>query len=420
MSILLKNATFINWETLKFTKTNIFVEKGKSGNIQFIDNISDFNADKVIDCSNKFVTKSFALGHHHAYSALARGMPAPKQTASNFHEILQYVWWNIDKQLDKEMIEASALATAIACAKAGSTFVIDHHSSPNYITGSLQIIADAFDKVGLSHLLCYEISDRNGTNKTKEAFEETENYLKNNQALIGLHASFTLGEESLETAANLMNKYKTGVHIHVAEDKFDQYDSLKKYKKKVVERLNSHGFLASSKTILAHCLHINDKERNIIKNSNAFIVQNAESNLNNKVGKFNANNLGNNIMFGTDGMHSDMIRAAQYSYFTGLNDDNIDLEKTYLRFRNTHNYIKTNNFIGDTENNLMIFDYDSPTELNKDNFLGHFIYGFSSKNINHVISKGKLIVENKELITINEKKVLNFAKQQANRLWKKL
>ena len=420
MSILLKNATYIDWKTLKFTKTNIFVEEGKSGKLKFINDISELSVNKVIDCKNKLVMKSFALGHHHAYSALARGMPAPKKTPKNFYEILQYVWWNIDKKLDKEMVEASALSTAIACAKAGSTFVIDHHSSPNFINGSLQIIANAFDKAGLSHLLCYEISDRDGNKKIEEAFEETENYLKNNQALIGLHASFTLGNDTLKTAADLMNKYKSGVHIHVAEDKFDQYDSIKKYKKRVVERLNDYAFLDSSKTILAHCLHVKENERNIIKNSNAFIVQNTESNLNNEVGKFNSKDLGENIMLGTDGMHSDMIRAAQYSHFTGLGFDNIDFESAYLRLRNTHNYIKTNNFTGDNDNNLVILDYNSPTEINTDNFLGHFLFGMSSNHIKHVISAGKLIVENYKLTNIDEEEVLKFTKQQANRLWKKL
>ena len=124
MSILLKDAIFVNWETLEFTKTNIIVDEGKSGKLNFINDISDIKADKIIDCDNLLVSKSFALGHHHAYSALARGMPAPKKTPNNFYEILQYIWWNIDKMLDKEMIEASALATAMACAKAGSTFII--------------------------------------------------------------------------------------------------------------------------------------------------------------------------------------------------------------------------------------------------------------------------------------------------------
>ena len=119
------------------------------------------------------MTKSFAVGHHHVYSALARGMGAPKKNPENFVEILEYIWWTLDKCLDEEMIEYSALTTAIACAKAGSTFVIDHHASPFAVKNSMEIIGKAFDKVGVSHLLCYEISDRDGLEIAEQGLEET-------------------------------------------------------------------------------------------------------------------------------------------------------------------------------------------------------------------------------------------------------
>ena len=129
MTLVLKNATYIDWKNLEFIQTNIVMTEGQSGTIRFIDKIEDStDSHQVIDCSGKYVTKSFAVGHHHVYSALARGMPAPKKTPENFPEILKFIWWKLDKSLDKESIKASALATAIACAKAGSTFVIDHHA----------------------------------------------------------------------------------------------------------------------------------------------------------------------------------------------------------------------------------------------------------------------------------------------------
>ena len=419
MTLLLKNATYIDWRTLEFKATNILVEESINGKISFTDhtNIKD---TKTLDCKGKLVTKSFAVGHHHVYSALARGMPAAKKNPVNFNEILQYIWWTLDKALDKEMIEASALTTAIACAKAGSTFVIDHHASPNCIEGSLDIIANAFNKVGVSHLLCYEITDRDGQEKAGQGLAETENHLKNNQGLIGLHASFTVGNKSMRKAADLMRKYHSGIHIHVAEDKYDQQHSIETYGKRVVERLNDFGILNSSKTILGHCLHIDDNERNILKNSKAFVVQNTESNLNNNVGYFNSQGLSNNIMLGTDGMHSDMLRSAQNAFFVGQGFDKINFPSTYERFRKVHNYLQMNNFYGDGENNLVILDYPSPTPINQDNFLGHFIYGFSSNNVQHVISNGKLIVKNRTIQTVNEKEILDFSKEQAKRLWKKL
>jgi len=423
MPIILKNSNFIHWETLEFIKTHIVIDESFEGSVKFINDINqiaEIPKYTIIDCEGKFVTKSFAVGHHHAYSALAKGMPAPKKNPTNFYEILQQIWWKLDKALDKEIIEASALVTAISCAKAGSTFIIDHHASPNCIGGSLEIIAHAFEKVGIGHLLCYEISDRDGLEKAEQGLQETERYLKNHQALVGLHASITVGDETMKKAVVLMNNYNSGIHIHVAEDQYDQNDCLKKYGKRVIERLNDFGILNSSKTILGHCLHLSNNERHIINNTNAFVVQNTESNLNNKVGFFNSLSLGENIFLGTDGMHSDMIRSAQAAHFIGQNFDNIDFGEAYFRLRKVHDYLKINDFKGDGDNNLVVLDYHSPTPVNSSNFLGHFLFGLSSNHVQHVISNGKLIVKDKKIQTIDEQEVFDFANIQAARLWEKL
>jgi len=179
MSLLLKNATFIHWDSLHFEQADILVSEGKDSEITLMKaGTADHEDHKVIDCSGKLVTKSFAVGHHHVYSALARGMPAPPKTPNDFREILQYIWWTLDKSLDEETIRYSALTTAMAAAKAGSTFVIDHHASPNFIEGSLDIIADAFEKVGVGHLLCYEITDRDGPERAEKGLAETDRYLE--------------------------------------------------------------------------------------------------------------------------------------------------------------------------------------------------------------------------------------------------
>ncbi len=422
MSILLKNASYIDWKTLEFSQRNILVELG-SNSIQFIENANEIANNpnlEVLDCTGKLVTKSFAVGHHHVYSALSRGMGAPKKNPENFYDVLKYIWWTLDKCLDLEMIESSALVTAIACAKAGSTFVIDHHASPFAVKGSLETIAKAFDKVGVSHLLCYEISDRDGIKIAKEGLEETESYLKNRQGLVGLHASFTVNDDTLEQAVNLMNTTKSGIHIHVAEDLYDQDFCTKKYGRRVVNRLNEFGALKSPKTILGHCLHLDENEKDIIRNSPSWVVQNSESNLNNRVGYFNSEYLGQNIMLGTDGMHSDMLQSAKSAFFVGQGFDNITYPSAYQRFRNVHRYLDSNEFVGDGDNNLVVLDYNTPTEINQNNFLGHFIFGINSNHVCDVISNGKLIVKNREIVTVDESEILKVSKERALRLWKKM
>jgi len=421
MSIYLKNATFIDSVSLEFTQTNIKVNQGIDGKIELLKDLPELkHDDQLIDCTGKYVTHSFVCGHHHVYSALARGMNAPKKNPVNFYEILKYIWWTLDKSLDKDMIEASALVTAIAAAKSGVSFVVDHHASPNFIQGSLEIIANAFNKVGVSHLLCYEITDRDGLNKAQEGLDETETYLQKHQGLVGLHASFTVGDATLKSAIKLAEKYDSGIHIHVAEDMYDQSHCKKEYKMRVIERLYWAGGLNSSKSILGHCLHLSPEEKILIKNHEVWVVQNTESNLNNNVGYFSSQDLSNRIMLGTDGMHSDMLRSAKVAYFVGQNFDNINFVSAYERFRNAHKYINENGFVGDGENNLVVLDYDSPTLFNSNNFLGHFLFGIESRHVQHVISSGKLIVKDRNITTVNEAEILAFAKEQSVKLWEKM
>ncbi len=421
MSLLLKNATFIHWDSLHFEQADILVPAVQDAKITLMKaGSAEPDGHKVIDCSGKLVTKSFAVGHHHVYSALARGMPAPPKAPNNFREILEYIWWTLDKSLDEETIRYSALSTAMAAAKAGSTFVIDHHASPNCIEGALDIIADAFDEVGVGHLLCYEVTDRDGQERAEQGLLETARYLEKRQGLVGLHASFTVGPDTLGSAVEIMSEFDAGAHIHLAEDKYDQEHCLHEYYQRVVSRLNEAGILESSKTILVHGLHLDAAERKLLNKKTCWLVQNMESNLKNKVGLFSGNNLGSNIMLGTDGMHSDMLRSAKAAFFTGQIADTINFKTAYQRFRNVHNYLSINNFTGDGENNLVVLDYDSPTEVTKENFTGHFVFGLSANHIRNVISKGRLIVENRKLLTVNEPEVLKEASKQARRLWKKM
>lgn len=423
MTLYIKNATFVDWQNLSFINTNIEVSQGKDGGISFLETLPDMipPSSKIIDAKGKFVTKSFGCGHHHIYSTLARGMPAPAKIPENFLEILQYVWWNVDKNLDLDMIKASALASALYCAKNGITFIIDHHASPFAVEGSLFTIKEAFDSIGLSHLLCYEISDRDGEKIADKGLAETKDYLNaGNQGHVGLHASFTVGDSLLEKAVQLARECGTGLHVHVAEDKADQDHCLKNHSKRVVQRLSDAGGLDLKGSILGHCLHLDDTEKELLRASSSWVAQNVESNLNNNVGLTDYSDYGGRIMLGTDGMHCDMLRSAKAAFFVGQKTEGISYPAAYDRFRNVHRFIKENEFQGDADNNLVILDYNTPTLMNQDNFLGHFVFGIESSHVDCVISSGKLIVENKTLLSANEEGILEFAKEMGTKLWEKL
>ena len=425
MTLYLKNATFLDWQNFEIKNRNVAVEESPENGISFPDSIpSPDSQDKryrVIDCTDKLVTKSFGCGHHHIYSTLARGMPAPRKAPTNFTEVLRYIWWHIDKRLDLEMIEASALASAIYCAKNGVTFVIDHHASPFSITGSLATIAKAFDQVGISHMLCYEISDRDGEGLREDGLAETDNFLAaGHQGHVGLHASFTVGDELLRKSVDLARKHDTGLHVHVAEDKADQEDALAKYGKRVVERFQDAGALELSKSILGHCIHLSNHEKELLGDSDIWVVQNVESNQNNNVGVAGYGTLTANMMLGTDGMHCDMLRSAKAAFLAGQATEGIDFDGIYERFRNVHRYIKEFGGRGDGDNNLVILNYDAPTEVTADNFPGHFVYGLDARHVETVIAQGRVIVEQGKATQVNEAEVLKFARDMGRKLWEKM
>jgi cytosine/adenosine deaminase-related metal-dependent hydrolase len=423
MSVLLKNATYVDWQSLDFSQLDVFVREDAEDPIRLIPPGTSGElppADTVIDCRSRIVTRAFAVGHHHVYSALARGMPAPAKKPANFPEILQYVWWSLDKCLDEESIYYSAMVTAMAAARAGSTFVIDHHASPNWIRGSLDMIAGAFRQVGLGHLLCYEVTDRDGSGRAREGLAETERYLTHNPGLVGLHASFTVGPETLERAVALMKQFATGLHVHVAEDVHDQDHCLRTYGMRVVERLQRAGALDSPATILVHALHLNDREREVVGQAPCWVAQNMESNLKNKVGYFNGQGLGRRIMLGTDGMHSDMLQSLRTAFFVGQGFEAIDPSVAYGRLRNVHRYLDLNGFEGTGRGDLVVLDYDHPTEIHKDNFLGHLLFGINSSHVRDVIASGRCIVRDRQLQTVDQEEVLRKAREAASRLWQRM
>lgn len=420
MSLYLTNATWIDPDTFEVSAATLKVEEGPFGGMAKVaaPPCEPGPEDRLLDCSGRLVTRAFGCAHHHIYSALARGMPPAPHTPTSFPEILEYVWWRMDKKLDHDMIEASALVTGLYCAKNGVTFVIDHHASPFHAEGSLETIAKALDRVGLGHLLCYEMSCRDGDAVKEKGLAETDAYLSSGRkGHVGLHASFTVDDDLLRRAVDLARKHGTGIHIHVAEGVEDQEHCARTYGKSVGRRLADAGVLDLPLTILGHCVHLDEEERDLIRTSPCWVVQNTESNLNNKVGLGRYNDFPR-VMLGTDGMHSDMIRSAQSSYFiAGLAEGGMSPEAVCQRLRAVHRHIADHGAPGNGLNNLVVFNYDTPTPLDSANFPGHFCYAFDARHVETVISQGKVIVDHGALTSMDEADILAYANEQARRLW---
>lgn len=433
--LLLKNATWIDWRTCAVRRCHIEVTRGSlrtpgargdagdhPTSVRLHDTLPETTpaATEVFDCNGRIVTRSFVVGHHHIYSALARGMPPPARAPRTFNEILDRIWWNLDKQLDGDMIRASALATAVEAAWCGCTFLIDHHASPHAAPDSLHIIGEALDEVGLGHLLCYELSDRDGPQCLQQGFDESRAWLREHPGLVGLHASFTVSDETLAAALQLAETTSSGIHIHVAEAASDQQATLEKHGKRVVERLHAAGGLSSPKSLLVHCLHLDDDERALLADSPVWVVQNPESNQNNGVGTFDPTGLGDRIFLGTDGMHSDMLASTRAAYLDSRRHVALSPLEAYTRLRRVHDYLRQNGFPGDGEDNLVVLDYPTPTPVTADNWPAHVVYALHSRHVTDVVSQGRWVVRDRQLVGVDGERILSQAREQAERLWKRL
>ncbi|MDP2209895.1 MAG: putative aminohydrolase SsnA [Bacteroidota bacterium] len=430
MNYLLKNSTILNLFPSEFKQFDVrisdekIIETGKS--------LKQKSGEEIIDCSGKFIMPGLVNSHTHLYSALARGMSGPKKPPSNFLEILQKIWWKLDEALDEESVYYSGLVGAIEAIKYGTTTLIDHHASPNYISGSLGTLKNAMEEVGLRGILCYETTDRGGIQKRDEGLDENESFIIANQknpffrGMVGAHASFTLSEDSLKKLGELVQKYDNGIHIHVAEDKADVSDCLENYQKGLVDRLKDNGLL-NSKSIYAHGVHLTRDEIKKIKKAKTWLIHNPRSNMNNRVGYAPLSLFGERTALGTDGFPADMFEEAKIGFFRNQESSHQTRFTRIAESLQTGNTIISEIFVEKfgviskgNQADLVILDYKSPTPLSKENLLGHFIFGMNSSIVESVMVGGKWILWNKQVLGIDEEAVMVEAQKVAKRLWKRM
>jgi cytosine/adenosine deaminase-related metal-dependent hydrolase len=248
-------------------------------------------------------TSGLVCAHHHLYSALARGMPAPPRSPTNFREILEQIWWRVDAALDLDMIRWSAMLGALEALECGTTAIVDHHESPNAIEGSLTVIAEACAEVGVRVRCAYGVTDRHGPDGARRGLAENERFLRSGGlGLVGVHAAFTCSDETLASAAGLARDLRVGVHIHVAEDDIDR---------DAAARLAP---FADPSWLIVHCVHLD-------RDLPGTIAHNPRSNMNNAVGYAAPARRPNRVALGTDGIGADMLEEFRLAYARHREDD---------------------------------------------------------------------------------------------------
>lgn len=397
---------------------------------------SKYPMAEAVDCSGKIVLPGFICAHHHFYSTMARGMSIPGEPAENFVEILERLWWKVDRALDEEDIVLSAQIPLIECIRNGTTTIIDHHASPSMRDGSLDLIESAVRQAGLRASLCYEVSDRNVPGG---GVAENERFIKKIgqgdgqiAAMMGLHASFTISDATMEQCVGIARDAGVGCHIHVAEDAADREDSLDRYKMPTVNRLHKLG-VSGEKSIFVHCVHIDEAEMDILADTNTMVVHNPESNMNNAVGVTPLLQLlakGVLVGLGTDGMNSDMLAQMRCAYLLhrlANRDPRVAfMEAPQLLLQNNAAIAKRQfglqlgQIAEGLPADLAILDYQPPTPLSEANFLGHLIFGLVDATVDTTVCKGKILMQGKRILSMDEERLAARSREIAPQMWKRL
>jgi putative selenium metabolism protein SsnA len=383
------------------------------------------------DCSGCLILPGNVCAHTHLYSALARGMPYRLDPPTNFLQILQRVWWRLDRALDEESIRLSALLGGAEALLAGTTTLLDHHASPNAIEGSLDVIADALEQLGIRSVLAYEVTDREGTEGAFAGIEENRRFLKETRFLargmVGAHASFTLSPETLAACADLARSEDAGVHIHVAEDGTDEADSRARYGTSVVERLAKAGILGE-RSLLAHCVHLAPPEVRTVAGSGATVVHNPRSNMNNGVGHAPVHLLGERVALGTDGIGADMFAESQAAYWrardgvvTTVPQWTVDRLARGTRFAaEAWREPGLGRIEAGAPADLVVLEYPAPTPMDASNLAGHWVFGLSSRNVRDVLVQGEMVVADRRLTRVDQDQVAADAARSAQGLWRRM
>ena len=388
------------------------------------------------DCSGTLLLPGNVCAHTHLYSTLSRGMPYRLAPPGNFLQILQRVWWRLDRALDEPSIRMSALAGGLDALLAGTTTVFDHHASPNLIDGSLDVIAAALDELGLRSVLCYEVTDRDGEDRAAAGIAENTRFLKARwpraRGLMGAHASFTMSDETLEACAGAAAGAGVGVHIHVAEDAADQRDARAGHGCGVVDRLRAAGVLTGG-ALLAHCVHVDARERDILLASGATIAHNARSNMNNGVGHSPvARGRGDDgrgaVALGTDGIGGDMITESQAAFFRAR-EASVRTSPSWPLARLAAGQRAAGRVFGEPQlgritpgapADITVVDYAAPTPVSADAMAGHWVFGLSPRQVRDVVVAGDLVIADRRPTRVDVAALTAEAAAQASRLWARL
>jgi len=441
--MLVINGKIITWEKENRVLEGqaIYIEGEKISAIGTqADLIAKYPDAELLDAKGQYVMPGNICAHTHFFGAYARGMGIPGTPPKDFPEILNRLWWPLDMALDEESVRYSALVMLVDAIKHGTTTLIDHHASPNFIDGSLDVIAGAVDKSGLRAVLCYEVTDRNGEDGAKAGIRENVRFLESNgvksnsrlAGTFGLHAALSIGDITMQACRDAAPQ-GTGFHIHVAEHEADEYDSLQNYGMRVVDRLQKFDILGSD-SIVAHAIHIDAREAAILADSGTWVTHQARSNMNNGVGAAQVESLlrlGVPVCLGTDGFSSTMWDEWKTVYLlhkivsrdprrmNGMDVSQMGIYNNAALAGKFFPKAPLGVLEPGAHADIIFVDYHPHTPLNAGNLPWQILFGFNESMVTTTIAAGNVLYKDGELLTLDEAKIAAEARALAPSVWER-
>lgn len=407
--------------------------------------LSAKHPDAKREPSPPYVSAGLVCSHNHFYSALARGLMVDIKPSKDFAQQLAHLWWRLDRALDEGITRSSGLAGAVDAVMSGVTSVVDHHASPGFIDGSLSVLRQGFETVGLRGIICYETTDRNGKAGADAGVRENVRFAKEVdgaraaagkggangpivEAAVGAHAGFTIEEDTLEKLGDAVKETGRGLHTHAAEDRYDAADSRHRFGSDLAVRFDRAGCLGP-KSIVAHGLYLTADEADLLNERGTFLAHNARSNMNNFVGYNMLLPRYRNVVLGTDGIGSEMMQEVAFAFFKHRDAGGPLWPPSFLEMLDRGNRILDRYFAADGLSfgkvapgcaaDLVFWDYDPPTPLLDGNVGGHIMFGMTSRSVHSVMVNGRFVVRNREAV-FDAEKIHADAREQTRRLWKRM
>jgi len=394
------------------------------------------------DTGGQLVLPASICAHTHFYGAFARGMATPGRSPANLPQILESLWWRLDKALTLEDVRYSTLVCLVDAIRHGTTTLIDHHASPNAIAGSLDTIAEAVQEAGLRACLCYEVTDRDGPERAQAGIEENARFAQSQivnrksqiAASFGLHASLTLSDETLADCVAAAREMGLGFHIHAAEARADQEDSLHKSGKRVIHRLHDADILGP-RTIAAHCVHVDEEEIEVLAETGTWVTHQPRSNMNNGVGVAPVEAMlqaGVNVALGNDGFSNQMfaeMKAAYLVHKLAQRDPRAMPGDVVMRLAYANNARLARVFwpelsLGELRKgaaaDLVFLDYCPTTPLTADNLPWHLLFGIEASMVTATVCAGRVLMRDRKLLTLDEETITARSRELAARVWERV